>query len=560
MSENKYCEKVIIDENTTLDITVELKNENILFVFIVWRSTDAGISPIYHGESIPKKNFGSKKFYATDTWNELDEKDHHLVRQAVNRMFSEIAGWTEDLEDPIQRHEANILSSEDEEKAIEFLKREDKWETIEKQIDREYIGQRASKMWTFIKGLQAYTPVYAQLHIVAITSTGKTKLVDEVFKLFPTDDIEIIYEFSPTALRRMKDLHQKRIIILMQLEGAGKRYHLMMVSRDDNVEGASCIITNMDTGKVEKMSLPHLMFVSTSTNLFLQSEHDTRTDRIFLDEGLKQNILAGEFIAEKWIDDNNFKEALGVLNVGNMKLIKDAINVFGKETYKITVPYMGYLQKKMDFNKQRAKRDLNSIGGALSGITNFNKYNRKYIKLGKEIRLISNAEDLKTCLEFGENNMTQTYYNIPHQYAKIINIIRELTTWMSDGWVYVNDIQTKAEQEGIDRSTLKAKLKKLAEETHYIERDDSYEYENGKKKEDKDGRYIKKRGYSYKFITETPTSIFNKDLDYDEIQQIIEKYEERRQSEGAEILTYDEIKNFTHVAGSDLTDLHRRAT
>ena len=430
------------------------------------------------------------------------------------------------------------MDDDERKKAIKFLKNPEKWDMILKEMDRTYIGQDTGKMGMFIKFLQSYTPKYPQLQCVGATSAGKTSLTETVIDLFPDEDTEWITEFSKTVLRREEELLDKRIIVISQEEGVGNKYHMQMVSRDDT-RGVALIFNN-DKDDTEKMFLPKCTFISMNVNYFLEdSQNNTRTEKIFLDESVEQNNDAGDFISNNLSMDLELRTSLGEVSESIADLIVNSIRIYREEILKTNIPYARYIKENMDFSKQRAKRDLKSMAGGITAITNYNRYDRDVMVLGDIVRLIAEPEDFELYLKYLESHQTQTYYETPEKFTELVEMIKEMSeaSWFTDGWISAKKI---IESSNESRANIQKKLKKLAEEFPYIERGDTYEYDEktGNKIKDTDGNVIKNRGYSYKFVVDVPDSLFNERFEKYKMQEAIDYYKEYLKSKGAVIMPY----------------------
>lgn len=449
-----------------------------------------------------------------------------------------------DPNDPRPNDTENIIfSPEDRAEAIEFLKDLNNLFRIEAEMEREYTGQEEAKVYGFIKGIQSYTPAYAQMSAVAGSSVGKSKLFTTIFGMFPPEHTQKLLEFSPTALRYAQKeglLDGVRNLIIGQREGVGSRYHVLMVSRDDK-DFMECWITNRDTGTIDKLEIPHLSMWNTSTNFYLADEHDTRTDRIFLDESVTQNWKAGKFMADRWRIDNDIREEMGLLNPSEIKTIRNAVRVFSEEIYPINIPFAGYAESLMDHQKQRYKRDLDSFFGMISALANWRRYNREFLIVGDEVRVLAEWEDLEDAIKYGDVHISQTYFNVPNKLKPVLNILREAqkSEWVHEGYVYIDDLGAKCREKDIQRSTVHNHLRELVEDVGIVSRRKISVL-------DKEGNAIK-TGYWYRSEIEIADSMFSEKASREKAQLEIEKYKSEMTANGGRIVSYEELKKLRPI-------------
>jgi len=291
-----------------------------------------------------------------DRWSHLSYKQVLDFRKEIDH----IVGQKQYAQNnPKPKKAPVVLSDEEEEQAMGFLRSPTILQDLEKYLDVGIVGERENKVCLWIFMLTRKLP--KQIHAVVFgqSSSGKSEMVKAVLSTIPDDEV---LEFSSLTARSLEyadnDMLVGKVVSIAEMDGFSNDQDVEYIVRTAMSEGKlnrAHTEKNYETGELETVTrvVPvKSVFVLTTTRSNIHNENDTRVFSLYANESVGQTKKIASFIRQAQSREWKLAEAK---RVKVSKLLKNAQTLL--RPVDLSIPYAEHIS--FPETTTRHRRDLN---------------------------------------------------------------------------------------------------------------------------------------------------------------------------------------------------------
>jgi len=306
--------------------------------------------------------------------------------------------------------------------ANELLKEEDILKKIEELITRSgYVGEVRNKKLVYLACTSRKLPGKKKA-ISLITKgesgSGKSDLVNRVFKLIPTRDIkEFTYITSKALLHTLDDLSNK-ILCVLEREGGEQSDYTIRTALSEEKISIMMSVKNPETGNWEaiekKIPAKGLVYIETTVKDDTDPQNASRTFEFFTDSSPEQTRKVLHAQAATYNED---------LLESEFKIFRCLQELL--EPIPTEIPFAEELAEQFPVNQVRARRDFPRLLALIEVSAFLHQKNRTKKEINGVEHIIANDIDLKNSMEIVEPILSQTYKGLTPKEEKLISVIKD---------------------------------------------------------------------------------------------------------------------------------------
>lgn len=315
------------------------------------------------------------------------------------------------------------MCEEEEENAIEFLKKTDLVLDILKDMDKIIVGETENKFLCFLLFLTKNMSTPQHLLMSGPPSAGKTFVLNNVANYFE-DDLERVNRLTAHALDHMEDQDfDGKILLVQEASGAEEAVTIRTLLSGDQ-RGISILIPEKNqlggytTIKKSLKGVP--VFATTDIKINIEPQYATRIWNLNIDlteEQTKEIIKQQKHLDKKPWARKDMKPSF---------IIKNALKTL--EKIDIAIPYLDAI--KVPYDKIRIRRDNIKLQTLIKIVTFLHQYQRPKMIIEsngtKEEYLISTLDDMYLAFLIGSVALGTSYMELDKRIIEFRDKIKDL--------------------------------------------------------------------------------------------------------------------------------------
>jgi len=295
---------------------------------------------------------------------------------------------------------------------------------VKKRLDKVIVGEDENKMTLFLALLSYLRPKPIHVILKGPSGVGKSWLLENVAKAFPTDDVIKVTRVTPSWIDRCAEEGlRNKIVIVQQLGGAEASkpsFHVMM-SEGRLVLGT--VRRNPDTGdweSYERVVEGPVCFASTTALTFLDVQMETRTLAIYPDASEEQTKRIqqrqAEWEAYPWLKEEA-EEALR-----EVRKIVEWLRDCGVK--KVVIPFAEYI--RLPVGRLRVRRDWPKFVELVKSLAMLRQMNRYIVEVDEERYVLADWKDVKDAIKIAGKIFAETLAELNAVERKILETAKRL--------------------------------------------------------------------------------------------------------------------------------------
>ena len=307
------------------------------------------------------------------------------------------------------------------EKALELRKDPAILYKIKQMLDSVIVGEDENKLILFLAMMSKDLEDPLNVVLKAGSSGGKSWLVNRVADFFPESEIAKVSRVTPAALDYVKDRLKHKVFIVQQIGGAMSAKDSLHVQLTEK----ELVLWLPARGKGGTIDLKEVRaegptcFISTTTDMVLDPQLETRTLTLSVDESKEQTRRIHQFQAlldkKPWLREDIKRQA---------EVVKNVIKLGHHSPVHVVVPFSDRIE--FPINDQRTRRDRVKFSTLIKACAYLHEEMRpKVTYRGKEY-IIAFPADFYIAKEIGQKVLRETLLSLPKTLERILEVCREL--------------------------------------------------------------------------------------------------------------------------------------
>ncbi|MBI5224602.1 hypothetical protein HY989_01915 [Candidatus Micrarchaeota archaeon] len=322
-----------------------------------------------------------------------------------------------------------VIDAELDLRANQLLDDPFKIETIARKLKEKIVGERENSLFAFFAGLSSGTKKPIPITIKGASSGGKSRIVASALALLPP---EWIIELGGTSEKGLiyQSLDEKgkntKIIFLKEMKGFGElaQQTIKLSSRDDG--GFEYQTVQKDSSgnlKPVKLTLPATNFISTTTELEMDDEIESRQVSLSIDESEEQTKNVLEFKAKQAASiDAQFSNKKDK----EIEVIREAIRKLPEKGV-VVIPFAPKLSGIFPPGVVRARRDFDALLNLIAVSAWFYYKQRHTQEKDENIVIFADGRDLQIALYIGKRALLGSLFSFPASLEQVLEICQKLS-------------------------------------------------------------------------------------------------------------------------------------
>ncbi|CAA0202468.1 toprim domain-containing protein [Tenacibaculum maritimum] len=316
-----------------------------------------------------------------------------LVERDLNILTDLLDEYREENTEQVQESKQVILSKEQKEKCIKFLKTAELLFNVNDLIGKSgVVGEENNRVFLFV--IASSYKMQETLHalIQGSSGSGKTHLLNTIMDFMPPEDTISLTRVTESSFYNYGQYElQNKLIGMEDFDGLEEKAELAFRElQSKGMISSSTSGKNESTGKIEgyvKEVFGPIASLSATTKGEIYEDNMSRSFLVAVDESKEQTLKIIQYQNNKsagLIDKNKEKEIRGFL--------RDCMRLL--QPFQVINPYANKIDLPNEAHKIRRLNDL--FQSFIKQVTLLNQYQRNKDTQG---RLITDKEDVKTAIE-----------------------------------------------------------------------------------------------------------------------------------------------------------------
>jgi hypothetical protein len=356
------------------------------------------------------------------------DAERHLIL-----LLEKMEEWVRDRkeqeqEDSEEAPQAVVLTEQEKEQGLEFLRRRDLVAQILNDMEElGYVGEQKSKLLVYLVGLSRKLETPLSAIIRSQSGAGKSSLTELVELLAPPEDVVMFSRITPQALYWMPRNAIKRKILMLEERagGEGADYSIRTLQTRKKLMQAATVKDPVSGKLMTKTFVVEgpIAYLETTTDSKINYENSTRCFELTLDETQEQtrriqaSQRANRLPSRK--DRRNHREAIRQKHHNAQRML---------ETVLVYIPYVELLSFPSRW--LRTRRDNERFLCLIEAAAFLHQHQReKGVTEDGSPYILANLDDYRLAYELAKDVLSYTLQELSRDSQDLLDSIRE---WLAD--------------------------------------------------------------------------------------------------------------------------------
>ena len=342
---------------------------------------------------------------------------------SIEDMMIEIV--SQEVQDSLHKSKQGYVMTDKEKKAAEdYLKKQPHiLRDIMKTTDRMgIVGEHTNRLMNYLVFTSRIMQKPLSLVIKGESSSGKSYVAMKIMELIPDEGVMFMTRATQQALFHLPENAMcHKIIFINELPGAESADYAIRSAQSEGDLVLQMPIKDPVTGDIttiEKKVRGPAGFVTTTTQMGIYHENETRNFSIFSDDSPKQTREIGE-ITIRSAEGESFD-----LEQGKIDLFKNIQRLL-KADLKVIIPFAREVFESFPNKPVRIRRDREKFRTLIEVITVLHQYHRKIEDVDEEKVIYATVGDYFIAKVVAEDVLFASIYQMPPAADTLLKTLRE---------------------------------------------------------------------------------------------------------------------------------------